>query len=1075
MLKRILSFLAVIISVSFAVNAQVTTSSITGTVKSSKGDPLAGATITATHVPTGTVYRVQSTKGGQYDIPNMKPGGPYTVEATYVDHGKATKSDINLYLGDQYRVDFELSESGQELKEVVVSTQTANRTVKSGASTNVNNRQITTLPSISRSINDFTRLTPQGGNSSSFNGRDGRYNNITIDGANFNNNFGLSSNNLPGGDAQPISLDAIEQLTVNVSPYDVKQGNFTGAGISAITKSGTNEFHGSAYTFYRDQSFNGRNVKDTKLGEQSKSKTTIFGGRLGGPIIKNKLFFFVNLENETRTYPGLNWMATRPGGPTGTNVSRTTAADLDAVSAYLQSQYGYNTGGYENLGNFESSNTKVLARLDWNISDDHKFSVRYNRVKSTNDQVTNGTSAPNPRASSNRWSNNSMSYANSLYGFEDIVSSWTFDLTSKFAKRINNQFLVTLTNIETNRTSPSTPFPFVDIWDGDIAAGDNAYISFGYELFSWQNSVKNKVYTFTDNVSFNSGIHNFTAGISYDYLYFGNSFLRYGTSYYRFRSVSDFLSNQAPIAYGLTYGYNGKTDPIADLKFGQLALYFQDEMKVTDRFKLLAGMRVDKAIYLQDPPSNSAIAAKTFRDMNGQPYTFDVGSWPKGKLLFSPRVGFNWDVKGNRDIIVRGGTGIFTGRLPFVWYTNQPTNSYGIQATVEVTNSAQLSGMLFNPDPLAYVNIFPQSSSTLPSGASLAIVDKNFVFPQVWRTSLAMDKRLPWNLLLTVEAIYTKDINAILQYNANMVAPDASFTAGPDQRPRFSSSSARSVDASVREAMVLMNTNKGHGFSFSTLLSRSFRNGFYGQISYSFNSTKDLSANPGSQAASAWSNINSIRTSNDLDLALSQYSIPHRVTAVISYRKEYLKKHMATTISLFYEGMHQGRFFYRYSNDMNNDGLTNDLMYIPKDRAEAGMLIPDATQADAFWTYLEQDKYLSKHKGEYAENYGALLPWLGNVDLKFLQDFSIKTGNTRHTLQFSVDILNFGNMLNKNWGYKSQQVVNNGGLLRYTGIAGGMPQFTFNQVSGSYPTKTFQPVESVISTWGLQLGLRYTF
>jgi hypothetical protein len=293
-------------------------------------------------------------------------------------------------------------------------------------------------------------------------------------------------------------------------------------------------------------------------------------------------------------------------------------------------------------------------------------------------------------------------------------------------------------------------------------------------------------------------------------------------------------------------------------------------------------------------------------------------------------------------------------------------------------------------------------------------------------------------------------------------------------RPRFSSSAARTVDASVREAMILDNTDRGSGFSFTALLSRNFRNGFYGQVSYSFNNTLDLSSNPGSQAASAWSNINSIRTSNDLDLAISQYSIPHRVTAVVSYRFEYLK-HLATTISLFYEGSSQGRFTYRYSNDMNNDGLSNDLMYIPKDRTEAGMLIPVAAEADAFWNYVQQDKYLSDHKGQYAENYGALLPWLNNIDLKFLQDFSIKTGSVNHTLQFSIDMLNFTNLLNKEWGYKSRQVVSNGGLLRYTTTTGGMPQFALNTVSGSYPIKSFQPVESVISTWGLQLGLRYFF
>ena len=1051
-------------------HAQVTTSSMSGVVKSSAGDPLVGTTVTATHVPTGTQYRVVTRSGGLFNIPNMNPGGPYIVEATYVGFGKGTKTDIILQLGDEYRIDFDLSSSGEELREVVVSAASRNRAVKSGASTNVSERQITSLPTISRSINDFTRMTPQA-SGTGFNGRDARYNNISIDGANFNNNFGLSSSNLPGGDAQPISLDAIEEISVNISPYDVKQANFTGAGINAITKSGTNTYHGSVYGYYRDESFNGKKVGSSKLGTLEKSAKKIYGGRVGGPIIKNKLFFFLNGEFETRSYPGLNWKATRSGA-SGPNVSRTKAEDLDAVSNYVKTKYGYETGPYENLGNFASENIKALGRIDWNINDNHRLSVRYNYVKSTNDQVTNGTSAPNPRASSNRWSNNSMAYANANYGFEDLVSSWTLDLKSKFG-RVNNQFLATYTNIETNRTSNSSPFPFVDIWDGDIDAGQNAYISLGYELFSWQNAVKNKVFTFTDNLSYNVGNHSLSAGVSFDHLYFGNSFLRYGTSYYRFRSVSDFLTNQAPIAYGLTYGYGGVTDPIADLTFGQLAFYVQDEIKVNNKFKLLAGIRVDKALYLKDPNPNAAILEKTFQGPDLQPYKFDVGSWPKSKLLWSPRIGFNWDLEGNRNLIIRGGTGIFTGRLPFVWYTNQPTNSYALQATTEVTNAATLATMPFNPDPLAYVSNFPQNSSTLPTGASLAIVDKDFVFPQVWRTSIAFDKKLPWDLLWTVEAIYTKDINAIKQYNANMAVPDDNFS-GPDSRPRFSSSAARKIDGSVNEAMILTNTGKGNGISLTTQLSRNFRNGFFGQISYSYNHTMDLSSNPGSQAASAWSNINSIRTSNDLDLAISQYSIPHRLVAVASYRFEYAKN-LATTISLFYEGANQARGTYRYSNDMNNDGLSNDLMYVPKDRAQAGLFIPNAAEADAFWAYVEQDKYLKKNKGNYTEIYGVLLPWQNNIDLKFLQDFSLRTGNTKHTLQFSLDMLNFTNFLNKNWGARYRSVVNNGGLLRYTGISNGVPQFALNQVSGAFPTKTFETEKDVISVWGMQLGLRYIF
>lgn len=1071
MFKKITLLLVGACMFAAGLHAQITTSSMYGTVKSPNGEILTGASVTVTHIPTGTVYRTISRVGGIYNIVNMNPGGPYSVVVTFVGNNEFKVSDIFLALGDSYRFDVNMSSKGGDLTEAIVTGTRTNRSTKSGASTNISNTQITALPTISRSINDYTRLTPQGGNGNTFNGRDGRFNNITIDGANFNNNFGLSSNNLPGGDAQPISLDAIEEISVSISPFDVKQGNFTGAGISAITKSGTNKYKGSVYTYYRDQSFNGKKIGDQKLGALEESATKIFGARIGGPIIKNKLFFFINAERETRSYPGLNWMASRPGTNTpGGNVTRVLATDLDAVSNYVRNQFGYETGVYENIPSFSSRNSKYLGRLDWNISDNHKLSVRYNRVNSENDQTTNGTSAPNPRASSNRWSNNSMAYDNANYGFEDLVSSWTLDFKSKIGRNSSNQFLATYTNIETNRTSGSTPFPFIDIQDG---SGD-AYISLGYELFSYLNAVKNKVLTITNNFGFTSGKHSFTAGASFDYLSFGNSFLRYGTSYYRFSSVNDFLTNKAPNAYALTYGYGGK-DPIAELKFGQIAAYFQDEIKVNSKLKLLVGVRADKAIYLADPIANDAIKTKTFKDLDGKDLVFDVGTWPKSKLLWSPRVGFNYDVKGDRDLIIRGGTGIFTGRLPFVWYTNQPTNSFALQATVERVGSAA-APFLFNPDPNFYRSQFPQNSATLPSGASLAVVDKDFKFPQVWRTSLAVDKRLPWDLLLTMEAIYTKDVNAILQYNANFAKPNSSFATGSDTRPRFTSTSARSIDASVREAMVLANTDRGNGFSYTVQLSRNFRKGFFGQIAYSYNHTMDLSSNPGSQAASAWSNLNSIRGNNDLDLYVSQYSIPHRVSGAASYRFEYLNKKLATTISLFYEGSSQGRFSYRYSTDMNNDGLSNDLMYIPKDIAEAKTLIPNAADADAFWAYLEQDKYLSKHKGQYAEGYEALMPWLNRLDFKLLQDFSINAGGRKHTLQASLDILNFTNFISKNWGISQRNVVSNGGILRYsTMTSAGLPQYTFNKVSGNYPTRTFEPNLSVGSTWGMQIGLRYIF
>ncbi|MCC6762081.1 MAG: TonB-dependent receptor, partial [Chitinophagaceae bacterium] len=753
MLRNFLRHFAVLMLSMLAINAfsQVTTSAISGSVKGAKNAILEGATVRALHTPTGTIYSTQTRKGGRFDIVNMETGGPYTITISYVGYEPLEVKDIILTLGNTENLNIVLTEVGSELQQVVVaaSANRGQRSLKSGASSNYGERVILGLPNISRSITNITTLTPQAGGGNSIGGRDGRYNNIQIDGANFNNNFGLSSNPLPGGASAPISIDALEEISVNISPYDVKQSNFTGAGINATTRRGTNKFSGSAYTFYRNEGFLGRKAVGKDVGAVTPSTAQTFGGRIGGPIIKNKLFFFVNGEYDKRDAPGLVWEATRSGVPAGPNTSRTTSTDLDLVSSTLQSRYGYNTGPYEKLGNFNTESKRILARLDWNISKEHTFSLRYNWMEGTDDQLTNGTSAPNPRASSNRWSRNSMSYESSLYNFTNKVSSLSAELKSRFSNNLSNQLLATFTKISDLRGSTSSPFPFVDIWkDGD------SYISFGYELFSYKNQVENKVFIITDNLSYNVGNHSFTAGISYENQEVLNGFLRYGTSYYRFASVDDFINNAAPTAFGLTYPYAGQ-NPYADLRFGQVAAYLQDEFKVNDRFKLTYGVRFDKPLFLNELTNNPGIQALNFRDLEGQQLNIDVSKWPKSRIIVSPRIGFNWDVDGDKNLIIRGGAGIFTGRFPFVWFTNQPTNAGIIQNTVELsnTNSAQatiLSGMRFDPDPNKWLSLFPQQPGGTPPN-SIAAVDQDFKMPMVFRTSIGVDKKLSNDWTLTLE------------------------------------------------------------------------------------------------------------------------------------------------------------------------------------------------------------------------------------------------------------------------------------------------------------------------------------
>ncbi|MEZ4911119.1 MAG: carboxypeptidase regulatory-like domain-containing protein [Saprospiraceae bacterium] len=1071
----------------FTMYGQVTTSSMSGKVTDDKGEALIGANVLVVHNPTGTQYGTISNENGFYNLVNMRVGGPYSVTISYIGYQNFTIDNIILRLGESTNINAVLAEDGVQLESIEVVGVRSNilNSNRTGAATNVNAQQLNTLPTISRSINDFTRLTPQAQSNSGFGGRDGRYNNIQIDGANFNNNFGLSSNNLPGGDSQPISLDAIEQIQINLAPYDVRQSNFTGAGINAITRSGTNELHGSVYGFYRDNTFNGRNVAKDTLPVGDKTTSQILGARLGGAIIKNKLFFFANFESENNKRPGV---AIIPGGDgrTGSNVSRATLEDMKRVSDYVKEKYDYDTGASEGWGsNFETKNYKALARIDYNINDKHRMTFRYNQVVSTNDQLINGTSAPNPRSSSNRVSLNSYAFENANYGFENSVRSLTGELNSKLNDKMSNQFLVTYTRLQDKRTSKSSPFPFID-----IKKDNDSYLSLGYELFSWKNDVINNITTFTNNFNYSLGKHNFTIGAAFDYLTFGNSFQRYGTSYYRYSSIDDFLNNETPEAFAVTYSVlPDGSDPYAELDFGLGGLYGQDEFRVNDRLKLTAGLRVDLPFYLNDLQTNPSVNKLSFLEANGvDSLKIDLAQWPTTKPLFSPRIGFNYDVKGDRSFQIRGGTGIFTGRVPFVWFTNLPTNSGMLQNTVDRVGSAVSDlGIKFDADPNAWVSKFPSTPGTTAPG-SIAAIDKNFKLPQVWRSNLAFDVLLPAKTIFTFEGLYTKSINDVVQFNANQKAPIGNMNAnyGKDQRPFFGSSNAdRRVNLSMSEAIVLTNTDQGYTYSLTGQLSKEFSNNFSAMIAYTYTAAKDITGNPGAQAASAWSNNVSVTGQNVLPLANSEFSVPHRVVGAISYKIEYLKS-LATSISLFYDGANTGRFSYRYSSDFNGDGINADLIYIPaspneiaftdiKNSSTGAVIFTAQEQSDAFFKYVDQDAYLSKNKGSYAERNGALLPWRNRFDLRVLQDIFTNINNKKHTLQLSLDILNVGNLLNSNWGILQYTNYSNGAILKPTVASDGTATFQLNTVSNKFPTTTFSNLLSTATTWGMQVGLRYIF
>ena len=1120
-MTKIVRLLTLLLIFPFALSAQVTTSSISGSIKQSNGEALPGATISAIHVPSGTRYETVSTKSGTFTLPGLRPGGPYTLSCQFVGLGTQNIDGITLTLGDAYNVNLSMVPASQTLKEVVVSGGKSAANQKTGASTNVGQRQIMTLPTVTRSITDFTRLTPQA-NGNAIGGRDGRYNNFTVDGANLNNNFGLSTDPLPGGNSQPISLDAIEEVSVNIAPSDVRQSNFTGANIASVTKSGTNIFKGTLYGYYKDQSFIGTRVGNVKLATQPDSKSKVYGGSIGGPIIKNKLFFFINAEKEDRVAPPLT-SYTPTGGSGGGNVSNVKIDSLRKFSDYLASQYGYSTGSFDGLPNAGIKNYKILGKIDWNISKVHKLTLKYSQMIGDDDRLmsnsvpnSGNSGGPNTWTANSRFGTNAMSFENSQYSFHDQVRTAAVELNSNWKGKFSNQIIATGTKIRTTRSTPGGVFPFIDIMGDPTKSGTAAtyaggakqnYMSAGQENYSNANDVINDIYNVTENFTIYKGKHTILLGGSYEYQYVGNKFMPAKQSYYAFGSLQEFMTPGAhPIGFTYTFSRIPGEDEVysAAMKIGQLGFYAQDEINITPKLKLSLGLRVDKPIYLDHPLENPSITALTFPDKDGKPTNYSTGMWPKSTLYFAPRFDVRWDMNGDKSMVIRGGSGIFTGRIPFVYLTNMPSNSGMSQVSV-VANAAQLSAITFSTNPDQWASLFTAPAPT-PNTAGFILIDPKYKFPQVWRTNIGFDKKFAKNWSLNMDLLYSKDLNATVMRNANESAPTGTVNLGGSTRPSFinTSTATRRVYGAYANAIVLENNKAGGSFSFTTQVSKSFTKGFYASLAYTFSAAMDVTANPGSTASSTWGGNPTSGTQNTKELANSSFATPHRILGTFSYRKEFFK-HIGTTFSLYYEGARQGNYSYIYGGaggtapsgfsntaDINYDGNSSDLMYIPKNPSEitftpltvgsgsTAVTYTAQQQSDAFFAFVAQDKYLSKAQGKVAQRNGASYPFYHRVDVKLLQDIFTNIGSRRATLQFSADCQNFLNLLNKNWGNRDFYVVNNPlratknattGEVRYQ-----LATYTPNGATAPILVdRTFIKSTSTSSTWALQLGLRLIF
>jgi hypothetical protein len=1045
----------------------VTTAGIYGIVVDSKdGKGLPAATVVAIHTPSGTVLGTSTREDGRFNLQGLRVGGPYSIKVTLVGYKYSVQEGTYLELGQNLKMDFSLTEEAIQFGEVTAigeqnSVLSASRT---GAANNVTQQQIERLPTVARNFVDFQRLTPQfaavpqGSGAtprSSAAGRPSRFNNIQVDGAVINDLFGLaSSNGTPGGNAgtAPISLDAIQEFQVVISPFDVRQSGFTGGGINAITRSGSNTFEGSIFAFGRNQELVGKSP-DTARTRFAKFDEWQGGLRFGGPIMEDKAFFFINGEITRRNAP-VDVLLAR-AGLSGSNVSPIPADSAARFASILKNQYGYDPGSYDIITD-KTRSYKVFTRLDFNIADRHRATMRINYVDATDDVPTRTL--------------NRFYLENSTYVFGSATTSAVAQLTSTFGSKFSNELTLGFTEIRDKRNTLGANFPFVRVrLTGSQFVGLD--LNAGTENFSGANRLDTDIFEITNNFTYYSGDHVFTFGTHNEIFKFENLFIRDFFGNYEFNSLADLQAGQ-PARYQYSYSQTSNPLQTATFKAITFGFYGQVESQVSPTVKLTAGMRVDIPTLPDDPAYNRKVDS-TFGALG-----LGTNKVPNVTVLYSPRIGVNWDVTGERTTQIRGGVGVFSGRIPYVWISNQYGNTGVEFARVDVSNRP--AGFFSsNPNNQPRPGVTPGLTAVTTSEINLT--DKNFQMPQLVRVNMAADQKLPWGLVGTIEGIYSKTLNDVVYQDIN-IRPTGTVLAG-DGRPLFGTYSGTSRNATVNRintaftnVILLKNSSRGFQWNLTAQIKRDLKDGLFATAAYSLGRSKDQNSVLSDQAVSQWRFNPTTGDPNDPPLAYSSFDIRHRILLSGSYRYEW-SPDLTTTISVFYNGQSGRPFSYVYDGDVNADGQTeNDLVYVPSNQSDiilvrvSGSTISPAPQSDydALFAYIGRDEYLSKYRGQIVPRNGGREPWFGQVDVRLAQEIPTVSG---HKLEITVDILNILNLISNTMGRQRFVNLQRDLLLRFEGLDATTrkPMFSFRDKSDPFQ------YDQLFSRWQAQLGLRYTF